>query len=118
MRGSFCYMPILPARYGAFRAVASLSPAGKSLIAPVFDVPNVVLKANQTIDGYLGKRGREIRRTGLGTAAFWVGYDTNHHLEFVSRQAWNVLKSRDLTRLFSLSEASPQPWLQPELFSL
>jgi hypothetical protein len=61
MRGSYCYMPILPARYGAFRAVASLSPIGRSCIAPMFDVPNVVLKANQTIDNYLEKRAREIR---------------------------------------------------------
>lgn len=59
MRGSYCYMPILPARYGAFRAVVSLSPIGKSRIAPMFDVPNVVLKANQTIDSYLEKRARE-----------------------------------------------------------
>ena len=61
MRGSYCYMPILPARYGAFRALASLSPIGRSRIAPMFDVPNVVLKANQTIDSYLEKRAREIR---------------------------------------------------------
>lgn len=61
MRGSYCYMPILPARYGAFRAVASLSPIGRSRIAPIFDVPNVVLKANQTIDSYLEKRASEIR---------------------------------------------------------
>ncbi len=61
MRGSYCYMPILPARYGAFRAVASLSPIGRSRIAPMFDVPNVVLKANQTVDSYLEKRAREIR---------------------------------------------------------
>jgi len=61
MRGSYCYMPILPARYGAFRAVASLSPIGRSRIAPMFDVPNVVLKTNQTIDSYLEKRARETR---------------------------------------------------------
>jgi len=27
----------------------------------MFDIPNVVLKANQTIDSYLEKRAREIR---------------------------------------------------------
>ena len=61
MRGSYCYVPILPARYGAFRAVASLSPFARSRIAPMFDVPNIVLRANHTIDGYLEKRAREIR---------------------------------------------------------
>lgn len=60
MRGSYCYMPIVPARFGAFRALASLSPMASSRTAPMFDIPNVVLKPNETIDRYLNKRADAI----------------------------------------------------------
>jgi hypothetical protein len=56
MRGSFCYMPVLPARFGAFRALAGLSPIAKSRTAPLFDIPNVLLTEGQTLDRYLARR--------------------------------------------------------------
>ena len=56
MRGSFCYMPILPARYGVFRAMAVLSSLARSRTAPMFDVPNIILKPAETLESYLLKR--------------------------------------------------------------
>lgn len=58
MRGAFCYLPILPARFGAFRAVGALSPIARSRLTPIFDVRAVVLRPNQTLDTYLGDRAR------------------------------------------------------------
>jgi hypothetical protein len=55
---------------------------------------------------------------GKGTAAMWIGYDTNHHIEFVSEQAWKVIEHAGLRNLFSLAEPMPRPWLQPELLPL
>jgi hypothetical protein len=57
-------------------------------------------------------------RLGKGTAAMWVGYDANHHVELVSEQAWQVIKTAGLASLFSLDDAKPRPWLQPELLQL
>jgi len=56
MRGSYCYLPILPARFGAFRAVGALSPASRSRLMPMFDVRSVILKNGETLDAYLIKR--------------------------------------------------------------
>ena len=56
MRGTFGYMPILPARYGAFRSIATLSPASRSPLTPMFDIRNVVLKSGKTVDAYLMER--------------------------------------------------------------
>jgi len=53
MRASYCYLPILPARSGAFRAVAALSPDAVSRITPMFDVPAPAQKNGKTIDAYL-----------------------------------------------------------------
>ena len=54
-------------------------------------------------------------RTTPGNPAHWVGFDTNHHLELVSAQAWSQLRSRGLEGRFSLAVPTPRPWLQPEL---
>jgi len=54
-------------------------------------------------------------RGGPGNPANWVAYDTNHHLELVSEQAWNIVKQRGLENRFVLPEPNPRPWLQPEL---
>lgn len=54
-------------------------------------------------------------RTGPGNPGAWVANDTNHHLERVSAQAWNVLREQGLAHHFSLSEPKLQPWLQTEL---
>lgn len=62
MRGSYCYLPILPARFGAFRAVGALSPIARARLTPMFDVRSVVLKAGDTLDSYLMKRA-----TGIST---------------------------------------------------
>ncbi len=55
------------------------------------------------------------KRGPPGNPAIWVAYDTNHHLELVSEQAWNFIKQRSLENRFSLPEPNPRPWLQPEL---
>ncbi len=60
VRASYCYLPILPARSGAFRAVAALSPDAVSRITPMFDVPVPVLKKGKTIDVYLTERAEGI----------------------------------------------------------
>lgn len=60
MRGAYCYLPILPARFGAFRAVGALSPVARSRLTPMFDVRTVVLKGNQTLHAYLADRARGI----------------------------------------------------------
>lgn len=60
MRGSYCYLPILPARGGAFRAVGALSPLARSRLTPMFDVRAALLKNGKTIESYLGERARGI----------------------------------------------------------
>lgn len=57
-------------------------------------------------------------RLGPGNAALWIGYDANHHFEFVSNQAWDVVTKHGLSDLFALSVPKSRPWLQPELFEL
>lgn len=53
---SYCYLPILRARDGAFQAVSTLSPKARSRLTPIFDVPAPVLKEGKTLDDYLNKR--------------------------------------------------------------
>jgi hypothetical protein len=60
MRGGYCYLPILPARGGAFRAVGAISPEARSRLAPLFNVPAPALKDGQTLDAYLAKRAEGI----------------------------------------------------------
>ena len=62
MRGTYCYLPILPARKGAFRAMDVLSPPARSRLTPLFDVPSPVLKGNETIEVYLAERAQGIHR--------------------------------------------------------
>src|SRR5882724_3975491 len=63
MRGGFAYMPILPARYGAFRSIATLSPVSISQLTPMFDIRNVVLKAGKSVDEYLTERASGISQS-------------------------------------------------------
>ncbi len=60
MRASYCYLPTLPARSGAFRAVAALSPDAASHVTPMFDVPAPAPKSGKTIDAYLTERAEGI----------------------------------------------------------
>jgi hypothetical protein len=55
---------------------------------------------------------------GPGSPAMWVGYDTNHHLEFVSHQIWQLLEVFSKRNLFTIPAPSRHPWLQPELLPL
>lgn len=64
MRGAYCYMPILPARTGAFSAVANLSPVARSRLTPMFDVRNTILREGKTLDQFLGERA-------LGISQCW-----------------------------------------------
>lgn len=64
---------------------------------------------DQRIQHSAKERGR------AGNPATWVAYDTNHHLELVSEQAWNIVKQRGLENRFVLPEPNPHAWLQPEL---
>ena len=50
MRGTYCYLPILRARHGAFNAVGSLSPLARSRLTPLFDFPGGV---HDQVDGKL-----------------------------------------------------------------
>ena len=62
MRGAYCYLPILTARDGAFRAVSTLSPLARSRLTPLFDVPAPVLKEGKTLDAYLTERANGMHR--------------------------------------------------------
>ena len=63
MRGaSYCYLPILPARGGAFQAVGALSSVARSRLTPLFDVPTPVLNNGKTFDRYLSERAEGIHQ--------------------------------------------------------
>ena len=53
MKAAYCYLPILPARWGQFRAVGRLSPTARSRLTPLFDVHVPVLKKGQKLETYL-----------------------------------------------------------------
>ncbi len=55
MQGAYCYLPILPARDGAFRAVASLSSIARSRLTPLFYIPAPTPKDQNALDVYLAK---------------------------------------------------------------
>jgi len=67
MRGVYCYLPVLRAKEGEFRAVRSLSPSARSRLVPLFDVPIPVLKDGKTLGGYLAERAEGIH-SAWGTA--------------------------------------------------
>lgn len=54
-------------------------------------------------------------QTKPGAPANWVTDDTTHHVEFVSAQAWRILKTQGMDKQFNLATPSRRPWLQPEL---
>jgi hypothetical protein len=60
MRGAYCYLPILRARGGHFRAVGALSPLARSRLTPLFDVP--VPKQGKKLESYLASRADRIHR--------------------------------------------------------
>lgn len=61
MRGTYCYLPILPARGGAFRAVRSLSSSARSRLVPLFNIPAPTPKDEKALDVYLAGRAEGIR---------------------------------------------------------
>lgn len=61
MQGAYCYLPILPARDGAFRAVASLSSIARSRLTPLFYIPAPTPKDQSALDVYLAKCAQGIR---------------------------------------------------------
>jgi hypothetical protein len=72
MRGSYCYLSILPARKGAFRAVDMLSPLARSRTAHLFDVPVPVLENGKTLDNYLEERADGVYRALGGTRPVYI----------------------------------------------
>jgi len=62
MRDAYCYLPILPARGGHFRAVDALSSLARSRLIPFFDVPAPVLERAKTVESYLTSRADGIHR--------------------------------------------------------
>lgn len=59
MRGTYCYMPILPARDGAFKAIEWLSAPACSRLTPLFDIPSPILR-KETLEQHLGGRASSI----------------------------------------------------------
>ena len=62
MRGNYCYLPILRARWGAFQAVGELSPIARSRLMPLFDVPVPTPKNGKTLETYLTERAKGIHQ--------------------------------------------------------
>lgn len=60
MRASYCYLPILPARSGAFLAMKWLSPFAESRLTPLFDIPDPVIKDGETLETHFAKRAKGI----------------------------------------------------------
>ncbi|MBI2311600.1 MAG: hypothetical protein HYU77_03755 [Betaproteobacteria bacterium] len=63
MRGAYCYLPILPARGGAFRAVGSLSSDARSRMTPLFNIPAPAPKDKNALDAYLSYRWLQFATT-------------------------------------------------------
>lgn len=63
MRGAYCYLPILPARGGAFLALKWLSPLAESRLTPLFDIPDPVLRGTETLEMHFAKRAKGISDT-------------------------------------------------------
>jgi len=59
MRGAYCYMPILPARDGAFKAIEWLSAIACSRLIPLFDIPSPILR-KETLEQHLVGRASSI----------------------------------------------------------
>jgi T4 beta protein len=56
MKGAYCYLPILKAREGSFSAIRSLSPAARSRLSPLFDIPKPRVGHAKDDAGYLLKK--------------------------------------------------------------
>lgn len=63
MRGTYCYLPILRARWGAFQAIGELSPIARSRLTPLFDVPVPTPKNGRTLETYLAERAKGIHQS-------------------------------------------------------
>jgi hypothetical protein len=64
MRGTYCYLPILRARWGAFQAIGELSPIARSRMTPLFDVPVPTPKNGKTLETYLAERAKGFLKNG------------------------------------------------------
>jgi hypothetical protein len=71
MRGTYCYLPILPARRGAFLAINWLSPLAESRLTPLFDIPDPVLR-NETLEEHYAKRAKGISDAWTTARAVYV----------------------------------------------
>lgn len=60
MRHSYFYMPILPARGGAFGALSRLSPTTSSRLTPLLDIPDPVLHGTSDLESHYFKRTKGI----------------------------------------------------------
>jgi hypothetical protein len=60
MHNTFSYMPILPARGGAFTALKWLSPLAESRLTPLFDIPDPILKEGATLETHFAARAKGI----------------------------------------------------------
>lgn len=72
MRATYCYLSILPARKGSFRAVDTLSPLARSRSIPLFDIPLPVLDKGKTLEGYLAERATGVHRALQGTRPVYI----------------------------------------------
>lgn len=72
MRGAYCYLPILPARGGAFLAIKWLSLLAESRLTPLFDIPDPVLRDGETIEMHFAKRAMGISDTWTRTRPAYV----------------------------------------------
>ncbi len=60
MRHSYFYMPILPARGGAFGALSRLSPTTSSRLTPLLDIPDPVLHGTSDLESHYLNRAKGI----------------------------------------------------------
>lgn len=63
MRGTYCYLPMLRARWGAFHAVGALSPIARSRLTPMFDVAMPAFRNGKTLEDYLTERAQGIHQS-------------------------------------------------------
>jgi Beta protein len=72
MRNSYCYLPIVPARGGAFLALTHLSPLAESRLVPFFDIPGPVLRSGDTLEAHFAKRAKAISDTWTRNRSAYV----------------------------------------------
>ena len=89
MQGAYCYLPILPARDGAFRAVASLSSIARSRLTPLLYIPAPTANDQNALDAYLAKCAQG-PRAGPADAA-WRAANRVRYRIYSAISVWNRL---------------------------